>query len=96
MFLYAQVRSSGSRNVINSNLTPLIRYSPRRDEVSAGDLVVANSDNDSDVSGRFADICDAIADGNVNLYDCNKAIGYWKSAPKRAPATSPKKAPATK
>ena len=95
MYIYGQFNSGVTRSLINANLTSLIRYNSRRDEVSVDDVVIASSAKNSDVSARFDDICAAIADGNVNLYDCNKEIGYWKPAQKRTPAAA-KKAPATK
>ena len=96
MLIKAHVRGGKSRLLVNLNSVPTITVNSQQSELTVGNWIVTNSTTDPDIDGRFQDICDAIVDGSISLYDCNKAIGYWKPpAQKRAPAAA-KKAPATK
>ena len=96
MYVNAKITGSGTRNLVNLDLSIGMKLDSRRTQLSVGNVVVLNSATEEDLESRYQDICDALVEGNVNVYDCNKDIGYWKpTAPKRAPAAA-KKAPATK
>jgi len=94
MYVNAKITGSGTRNLVNLDLSIGMKLDSRRTQLSVGNVVVLNSATEEDLESRYQDICDALVDGNVNVYDCNKDIGYWKPAPKRAVA--PKKAAPTK
>ena len=95
MFISAQTSDTGIGYLVNLDIVASMAVDPRREKLLVGNAVIINGDV-KNLQARFEDICEAIKAGDVNLYDCNEAIGYWKPAPKRAPAAAAKKAPATK
>ena len=96
MYIIAQYQEGGTRYLVNLNSAGTLKTSSQGHELNAGNWVIASNYQDSDVNlaDRFLDICEALDAGNVNVYDCNKAVGFWKPAPKKS--AGPKKAPAPK
>lgn len=60
---------------------------------NAGQNIVASSDQD-ELKVRFLDIVDALASGDVTVYDTREKVGYWKPKPKAARSHTKKPAPA--
>ena len=88
MIVNTQTSGSGGRSLINLNVIGGFVLSPNDLQIlSSGDLI-ASAPTTEKLAERYDDICDALASGNVDIYDADKACGYWKAAdtPKRSVA----------
>lgn len=62
---------------------------------SVGQFIATGTDQ-AELQKRFIDIVDAIASGDVTVYDTREAVGYWKPKPaakKKAAAKKPASPP---
>lgn len=60
---------------------------------NGGQYVVVDTDQEA-LKSRFEDIVEALASGEVRVYDTREKVGYWKPKPKPARSHAKKPAPA--
>ena len=88
MFVNTQTSGNGGRSLINLNVIGGFVLSPNDLQILSSGVLIASAPTTEELAERYNDICDALASGNVDIYDADKVCGYWKAAdtPKRSVA----------
>ena len=90
MFINTVPSTDGSRALLSLADGVPIELAAPRNRIKSGAQVVFSSRDPEELTARYNDICAAIVDGGVTVYDCTKRVGYWK---KSAAAAAKKEAP---
>ena len=80
MFVNTQKGSKGGRSLVNLNVIGGFIMSPDDLQILSSGVLIASAPTAEKLAERYDDICDALASGNVDIYDADKACGYWKAA----------------
>ena len=83
MFIKNQPTTDGDRALIPLNEAQALELVTDRMRLKSGNILVYKNDDLEALNARFDDICDAVVSGNVEIYDVNEPVGYWKPKPAR-------------
>ena len=92
MFVNTVPARNGDRSLIRVGAQEPLDLVVSRARIASGPNLVYGNENLEELRTRYADICDALASGNVTIYECAEAVGYWKPKPKPARKTASAKA----
>ena len=78
MFVKTVPEQSGDRSLIQVGAQAPLNLVVSRARITSGGAVVYGNRDEDELTARYDDVCDALADKSVVIYDCTQAVGYWK------------------